>query len=189
MTLYREIIAAYRGPAASMQRQMAQVKGEERLLVYIVLACFLLFVARVPGLMVLAQTSPNPEITPTSLIGTSFAVTLFFAPLFFYAIAAVSHMIARIFGGKGSYFEARLALFWALLITTPLVLLSSLLNIVLPSLTVIQSSGLLIFLIFAYFWASCLNVAEKFRSFVPVMFFIVFVVLGLTAALRFLAMP
>lgn len=189
MTLYQEILAAYRGAGASMRRQMVQVKGEERLLVYIVLACLLLFVARVPGLMVLAQTSDNAEITPTSLIGTSFAITLFFAPLFFYAIAAFSHMIAQAFGGKGSYFEARLALFWALLVTTPLVLLSSMVNVVVPSPVLVQSTGLIIFLVFAFFWASCLNVAEQFRSFVPVMIFIVFIGLGLTAALRFAVMP
>ena len=51
---------------------------------------------------------------------------LFVAPIFLYGVAALSHMIARLFGGQGSFYLARVALFWALLAATPCFLLSGL---------------------------------------------------------------
>jgi hypothetical protein len=47
-------------------------------------------------------------------------------PLLAYGLALISHGIARLMGGKGSGFGARLALFWALLAVAPAMLLQGL---------------------------------------------------------------
>ncbi|MFQ6552171.1 YIP1 family protein [Aestuariibius insulae] len=44
-------------------------------------------------------------------------------PLAFYGLAGLSHIAARMLGGRGNWFSARLALFWALLAATPAALL------------------------------------------------------------------
>jgi hypothetical protein len=47
-------------------------------------------------------------------MGSRLMALVFIAPLFFYLLAAISHGVARVLGGKGTGFGARLALFWAL---------------------------------------------------------------------------
>jgi hypothetical protein len=47
-------------------------------------------------------------------------------PLVAYGVAALSHLAARLLGGSATWFEARMALFWALLAVSPLWLLSGL---------------------------------------------------------------
>ena len=43
-----------------------------------------------------------------------------------YALAALSHLVARAAGARGTWYDARLALFWALLAASPLWLLNGL---------------------------------------------------------------
>ena len=47
---------------------------------------------------------------------------LFVAPLLFYGLAALLHLAARAFGGRGGYLGARSALFWAALLGGPIAL-------------------------------------------------------------------
>ena len=39
-----------------------------------------------------------------------------------YLLASIGHLIARAFGGRGSHYGARLALFWALVVISPAML-------------------------------------------------------------------
>ena len=49
-SLTSEILAAYRYPRLSFERQLAKNVGDDRILFYGMLACFLAFVARIPSL-------------------------------------------------------------------------------------------------------------------------------------------
>ena len=84
----------------------------------------MMFVAQWPRLSRLAHEDPSIPLD-ARLAGALFG-WLFVVPLAFYAIAAASHMIARLFGGRASWYEARMALFWALLAASPLWLLTGL---------------------------------------------------------------
>jgi len=84
----------------------------------------MMFVAQWPRLSRLAYEDPSIPLE-ARLAGALFG-WLFVAPLAFYAIAAASHSIARLFGGRASWYEARMALFWALLAASPLWLLTGL---------------------------------------------------------------
>ena len=186
MSASSEILRAYRGFSASMRRQMESGPGEERLLAYVVTACLIFFVARVPNLLALSQAQATDEISPTAIFMTNLVGSFFFAPLMLYALAALSHIVALGFSGQGTFFYARLALFWSLLVVSPLALLSTALEAALPFVWLEQSLWLVKFLVFAFAWASCLSEAEGYKSPMLTMSAIILTAFGLTLVFRVL---
>lgn len=111
------MILSWRSPRRVLRRHLLQGLREDRALAYLMIACALIFVAQWPRLARLAHlddTVPLQALLTGALLGW-----VFMAPLFFYGLAAISHIVARLFGGRGSWFGARLALFWALLAASP----------------------------------------------------------------------
>ncbi|ARC88503.1 YIP1 family protein [Rhodovulum sp. MB263] len=124
MAVTTEMVATWRGPRAALRRQLQMGPREDRALVYLMIACFVIFVGQWPRLAREAYLSP--EIPLEALLGAALFGWMALAPLFFYGLSALSHLVARLFGGKGSWFTARLALFWTLLCVSPLWLLQGL---------------------------------------------------------------
>jgi hypothetical protein len=91
--------------------------GEGRALAYLMSASALIFVAQWPRLS--REAYLQPEVPLEARLGAALLGWLFMAPLFFYALAALSHLAARVMGGRGSWLAARLALFWTLLAVAP----------------------------------------------------------------------
>ena len=58
--------------------------------------------------------SSTPSVPLTQRMVAAFLGVLALIPVF-YLLAALAHFGARLFGGHGSFFGARIALFWALL--------------------------------------------------------------------------
>jgi len=164
MSATGEIIRAYRGFGASMQRQVDSRPGEERLLAYVVVASLIFFVARVPALLKLSAAASTAEISPIALFVTNLVGSFFFAPLMLYGLAALSHLVAKAFGGKGRGVDARLALFWILLVISPLALLSTIIQMAIPLLWVSQVLWFALFVVFAIAWGQALAVAEGFKK-------------------------
>ncbi|GFE66610.1 YIP1 family protein [Litoreibacter roseus] len=125
MSTAQTILRSYRTPGAVLKRFRDDGADEGLALTWLLVACILFFVARLPGLARTAHL--NGDETPLFglALGTFFG-TILLAPLFFYVLAALSHLVAKIVGGSGRWLDARLALFWALLAATPLVLLRGL---------------------------------------------------------------
>ena len=99
------------------------------------------------------------ELNP--LLGGALLAWVMIAPLIFYGLAALSHLLARALGGQGSFFGARLALFWALLAASPLILLNGLLAGFIgagPGPKAVEFISLLVFL---WFWIGGLPAAER----------------------------
>ncbi|SLN10338.1 Yip1 domain protein [Pseudoruegeria aquimaris] len=125
MPVTTDIVQSYRAPRKVLRRQLDQGAGEERALAFVMIACFISFVARWPELARAVHMDPaGPDLAER--MSEAFVGGVFFAPLFFYGLAALSHLVARLFGGRARWVEARLALFWALLAVSPLVLLRGL---------------------------------------------------------------
>ena len=129
MSLIGDIATAYRDPVAVAARQNAQGVSEAQTLFYGMLFGFLSFLAQLPTLSVLADSAGPPL---PALAAANFVVFVFFLPLMLYMLAGVAHVILARFGGTASWAQARRALFWAALVTTPLVLVSGLAAPVLP---------------------------------------------------------
>lgn len=116
MALTGDIAQSYRHPRQVLRKRLAGPVREDRALVTVMLACALIFLAQWPRL---ARQAALENIDLQPLIGANLLALVFIAPLIFYALAGLEWLIARGFGGKSSAYEARMALFWALLVATP----------------------------------------------------------------------
>ncbi len=157
MSLIGDIARAYRAPAKAFKVQL-QRAGEERILLFIFLFCFLSFVARLPDLARITALSHEP-IPLSARVGAMFVSSVFMAPLMMYLVAALSHLVLRMFGGKGSWRLARMALAWAALVTVPLVLISGGTKVFAPGLPFSIATALT-GVVFLWQWVTALKVVE-----------------------------
>lgn len=161
MAATRDIVATYRGPAAVVQRLLAGQRREDRALIYLMVACLIVFVAQTPRL---AREAYLQGVELNMLLGATLLAWLFIAPLILYVLAFASHGIARLLGGKGTAYGARIALFWALLASSPLLLLHGLTAGFIGAGLELQIVGLMWFCVFLWFWLSGLVTAERGRG-------------------------
>lgn len=120
MSVAGDILRAYRAPQAVFRARLGEGVREDRALVVLMAACGLIFVAQWPRLQREAFET-GADFQP--LVGGALLAWLFIVPLAAYAIGTLTHMLIRPFGGAGSGYSARFALFWALLVASPLWLL------------------------------------------------------------------
>ncbi|MCF3594230.1 YIP1 family protein [Rhodobacteraceae bacterium LMO-12] len=120
MSAVSDIVATYGGPRRVVRRILQAGVREERALVILMAGCVVVFVAQWPRLARQAHEH-GQELNP--LLGGALFAWLFVMPLVLYTLALISHWVLRILGGKGQPFGARIALFWALLASGPIMLL------------------------------------------------------------------
>ena len=127
MAVTQDMISSWRHPRIVMRRLLNAGRREDRALAVLMAGCFVIFIAQWPRLSRIAAgfgVAPGNETPELSqLVAYEFVSWMMVWPLAFYLLAAIFHLIAKAFGGKGSFFSARYALFWALLSTTPIALL------------------------------------------------------------------
>ena len=164
MAVTTDIIAAWRAPRAVMRTRLAGGPREDRAIAYLLIFCLLVFVAQWPRLVRLSagfDLPPGAEVPDlTRLMTYELFAWLMVWPLAFYAIAALSHLVARLFGGRGTFSSARMALFWSLLASVPLLLLYGLMAGFLGPVAGTQLVGALWVVGFLYLWLQSLREAE-----------------------------
>jgi hypothetical protein len=149
MPFTQDIAATYRGPGKVVRRLVNAGQREDRALAILMVACAILFIARWPAL---ARQAHLEGLELNMLLGGTLMATVFLAPLLFYALAFVAHLIARAIGGQGPSFNARIALFWSLLASSPLILLNGLVAGYIGAGIQLTIVGLIWFCIFMWFW-------------------------------------
>ncbi len=158
MPVASDIVATYRGPRPVMRRLLSMGVREDRALAILMAGCVIVFVGQWPRLAREAHLS-GQELNP--LLGGALMGWVFLAPLIFYALALLSHLLARVLGGKGTGFGARMALFWSFLAASPLILLHGLVaGFIGPGLQ-LQIVGLGWLVVFFWFWLMSLHEAER----------------------------
>ncbi|WP_136635695.1 YIP1 family protein [Pseudooceanicola onchidii] len=160
MSILRDIVATYRGPVPVLQRRIEGGAREDRALAVLMAGCGLLFVAQWPRL---ARQSFETGAELEMLMGGSLMALVFILPLILYGLGALSHAVARVVGGQGGFYSARMALFWALLATAPAFLLNGLTEGFLGAGPQTALTGLLALGVFLWFWVSGLWAVEKGR--------------------------
>ncbi|WP_295313255.1 YIP1 family protein [Roseobacter sp.] len=158
MPVTRDIPATYTGPGKVVRRLLAHGEREDRALAYLMAGCLLMFVAQLPRL---AREAHIKDQELNMLMGASLMAWVFLAPLMLYCIAALSHIAARLMRGKGTFYGARIALFWALLASSPVVLLNGLVAGFIGPGPALQFVGLIWVSVFGWFWIGGLITAEK----------------------------
>ncbi len=157
MPVAADIVATYRGPRRVMRRLLDMGTREDRALAVLMAGCVIVFIGQWPRLAREAHLTEQ-ELNP--LLGGAMMAWIFIAPLMLYAIALISHLIARALGGQGTGFGARMALFWSFLAASPLHLLHGLVaGFVGPGLQ-LQIVGALWLMVFGWFWMMNLREAE-----------------------------
>ena len=159
MSLTTRILQTWRDPRAVMRGHLVQGAREDRALAILMGACLMVFVAQWPGLSRAAHLDPSVPLD--ARLSGALMGTLFLVPLLAYVLAAVSHLVARLMGGQGTWFGARMALFWSLLAVSPLMLFQGLVAGFVgpgPSATL---SGLVVLAGFLFLWGNALIASES----------------------------
>ncbi len=123
MAVTTDILASWRHPRASIRRHLARGRSEPFAFTLLLVFLILAFVGQWPQASREAFLAQEASVAPR-LLPRALAV-LATIPLW-YGLAALSRLIARALGGHGSWYGARLALFWALATVSPLMLLQGL---------------------------------------------------------------
>ena len=123
MAVTSDILASWRSPRAAIRRHLARGRSEPFAFSLLFVFLLLAFVGQWPQASRDAFLAQEPSAAPR-LLGRALAV-LATIPLW-YGLAALSRLIARVLGGQGGWYGARLALFWALATVSPLMLLQGL---------------------------------------------------------------
>ena len=122
MSITTDIVESWRRPRVVVRRHLA--RGQSEPFAFSLLVAFLLlaFVAQWPRASRTAFETDTP-VSPHMLgIGLALLATI---PLW-YGLAALSRLVSRAFGGNGTWYGARIALFWSLVAVTPAMLLQGL---------------------------------------------------------------
>lgn len=123
MALIPDIIDSWRAPAKGLRRHLQRPQSEPFAFTFLVTFLLISFVAQWPSASRTAYLHPDQPMVQT-LVATGLAL-LATIPLW-YGLAALSRLIAQGLGGKGTWYGARLALFWALVTVSPAMLLQGL---------------------------------------------------------------
>ncbi len=141
--------ATWLRPREEMRGLIARHPREAVMLAFAMIAMFILFLARLPAALAMPRAA---GLGPEAMVSAQFVSFVLFAPLFLYGIAALIRMVFTAVGGSGNWYRARLATFWAVLVTAPLQGVAILARH--PALDVVAiAAGL-------WIWSGCLAEAE-----------------------------
>jgi len=158
MSLWRDIAQTYVAPGRVIRRLHSRPVPDRSLLVYLMAACAIAFIARLPGQV--AQYHPTADAPVEAFFASALVAGLIFAPLLFYILALIGHAIARLAGGTGNGQGARLALFWPLLALQPFVILIEIIRNLAPDGLLLAGASGAVGLWFLALWAYGLWIVE-----------------------------
>jgi hypothetical protein len=158
MPVTQDIVEAWLRPKAVMRRHLARGKSEPFAFSLLVAFLLLAFVSLWPWLSRQAVLQPTVPMVQR-LVGAGLA--LLASIPFWYLVAAVARLVAKVLGGQGSFYTARLALFAALVGVTPGMLLQGLVAGMIGPGAQLNLVGVLVGVGFIWIWLSMLMVAES----------------------------
>lgn len=157
MALTSDIVESWRRPRAVIRRLRGAGKSEPFVFTFLFVFLLLTFVANAPALS--RQATLNPEVVLLPSLFASALGLLAMIPAF-YLLAALGHLVARLMGGQGSWYDGRLALFWALTCSTPAVLVLGLTRAFVGDGAAITVIGSAVFLGFIVLYSTMLREVE-----------------------------
>lgn len=162
MSTAQAIIKSYRAPRAVARSFRDAGADESTGLGWLFAACILFFIARLPSLARTSHLSDGDVPLFGLVLGTFFG-TMLLAPILFYVVASFSHYVARAFGGQGAITDARLAMFWGLLASAPVVLFQGLVSAMIGPGSQATLVALMSFATFLWVWINSLIELEGAR--------------------------
>lgn len=161
MAVSTDIVATWRRPGRVMRKLLTMGRREDRALAILIAACFVIFVAQWPRISREAYLAGEGAPPLEAQLSITFFAMLMIWPLMAYALAAVTHLLAKVAGGQGTWYSARLALFWSMLATSPAWLFHGMVAGFIgpgPEQTV---AGVIVLVAFLAIWGISLREAER----------------------------
>lgn len=158
MSVVADIVTSWRHPRGVVARHLANRASEPFAFSLLVAFLVLAYIAQWPNMSRAAFQQPDVPMAQRMLAA---GLALLASIPVWYALAALSHLVARKFGGKGGYLGARLALFSALLSAAPLMLLQGLVGGFAGPGLLANGVGILVLVSFLYLWLNMLIEAES----------------------------
>lgn len=158
MPVTNDIVKSWHSPRVVMRSHLSRGRSEPWAFTLLVAFMVVAFIAQWPRASRVTSMTPEVPLSPQLLaIGLGILALI---PVW-YLLAAISHWITKLAGGQGDHYGARLALFWALVTVSPLMLLQGLVTGMIgpgPGLTMITALTGFSFLVF---WILNLIEAER----------------------------
>ncbi len=157
MALTADILESWRRPRAVVRRLRSAGRSEPFVFTFLFVFLLLAFTSLAPYLS--REATLHPDVTLYQRLFGAALGLLALIPLF-YLLAALGHLVARLMGGTGGWYEGRLALFWALTCITPAMLVLGLVRSFAGDGPAVTGLGLLIFLGFIVLYSTMLREVE-----------------------------
>lgn len=158
MAVVSDIVKSWRSPRAVIAQHLQNRATEPFAFSLLVAFLVLAFVAQWPNMSRAAYLQPDAPLTQRMLAA---ALALLASIPFWYALAGLSRLVARQFGGKGGYLGARLALFTALVSVAPLMLIQGTISGFAGPGPITTGTGVIVLCGFVYLWLNMLIAAES----------------------------
>lgn len=159
MSLVQNIARTYRAPRKVVAWLIAQDPREPQVLMFMMLACALIFVSQWPVLSRAAYL--DPSVTFQQRMGGALFGIMFLLPLLLYGLAGLMQLGLRLVSGKVVGLHVRLVLFWSLLAVTPLTLLRGGLSAFLGTTPAVAAFGFVVLAVFLYILGAGLSVVVR----------------------------
>lgn len=158
MAFVSDILESWRRPGVVLRRHLTREQSEPFAFTLLLAFLIVAFIAQWPEVSRVTAETPEVPMAP-QLLGRGMA--LLAAIPFLYGLAAIGRVISQAVGGRGTWYGARLSLFWALCTVTPLVLLTGLVGGLIGPGPQWAAVGFVTVATFLTFWAINLRVAER----------------------------
>ncbi|MFL4471098.1 YIP1 family protein [Tateyamaria armeniaca] len=152
MAITRNITATYRGPGRVVARILDGPRREDSVLYFLIAACVVIFIAQTPYQS--REAHLDDSVPFQARLYWSAFLWIFLFPLLMYGVAGLVWLVSRVMPRAPSGYEIRVALFWALLASTPIVLLLGLTAGMVGPGPALQAVALLWCAVFLWFWVA-----------------------------------
>lgn len=157
MAVTSDIVESWRRPRAVVRRHLSRGRSEPFAFSLLVVFLIVAFISFWPRAARVAHETPDTPIEAQLLaLGLGLLATI---PAW-YLLATLSRLVSRVFGGQGTGYAARIALFWALVAVSPVMLLQGLVAGMIGPGPALNAMGVLSLAAFLWFWISGMIEAE-----------------------------
>ena len=158
MSVSSDMAATWRRPRVVFRQHMARGLSEPFAFTLLLVFLILTIIGQWPVAAREAHLAGEISAAPRMLARALAVLALI---PFWYGLAAVSRLVARLMGGQGSWYAARVALFWALATVSPLMLLQGLVAGMIGPGPALVAVSMLAGVAFLWLWLTMLHEAER----------------------------
>lgn len=160
MSVTRDMIESYKAPKRPFSRQLHEGVSESRVLAYLMIAVVIIFIAQLPRLS--RESFLDGTIELEARVGAAILGWLFIMPLALYALSFVIVIVQKLFRMPAHAFTTRMALFWSLLVSSPIFLLQGLVAGLIGRGPALASVNIVLGIVLTVVFVACLQAAATY---------------------------